>query len=199
VKKLSNARSGPGWAHLAALVPAVLLPLLAVGFTVEPALRLGRIDHEADDLRNELGLNGGGLPSLDRSTAPFDRQAGEMLAAQLRELVPAELDMVEVYGAARVAAETADVVLTSIQVGVDQPIAGVGRHIGARGLSLIGRGSSDRLPLLVRHLRALGFPCEVQNLNLAVRAQADDFVDFQLGLGLFHRAPAFSDANNDID
>lgn len=198
MKQVSNVRHGTGWAHVAVVLPALVLPLLAVGFTVEPALRLRRIDSEAEGLREELGLTGPGLPSRHEELEPLDGQAGQMLARQLRSLVPQSLDTVQVYGAARRAAESCGVSLASIQLGIDTRVDGAGTDLGSRGLNLTGRGSAERLTALVRNVRALGYPCRVEGVQLTT-SSTDDTVQFQLGLGLYHRSPEFSDSGLDLE
>ncbi len=163
MRRLSNANGSPGWAHTLTILPALLLPLLAVGFTVEHVLRLGSLNREVQVLRKKLRFSTPGIPARVRDLELFDRHAGEMLAKQLRQLVPAELDMVAVYGAARRAAEWTDIVLTSIQTGTYEGVDGVGTSIASRGLSLMGRGDVNHLSQIVRNLRGLGFPCEVKS------------------------------------
>lgn len=141
--------------------------------------------------------------AVARDYDPLVRGAAlRQLAAAAVELVPEEIDLVEVFSAVRLAARANGIHLLSIQPVGSTPTA---RSLGEKDvrrvlLSLGGESELERISPFLADLRAAGHPATVRSFTAARPQRGAARFQFQLELGLLQRVdPPSEDAEEDAE
>jgi len=188
-----NLRDGSRFRRALVLVPAVLLPISAMGITTPSYLRY------RDAVSNETAAKEGfayasskqaewkGLGSIESRLASL-----EEMNQMLESLVPDWQEELVVHGAVRDAAQMVGMTLTRIQLSAPERIgeAVLGKVVVEREVSLSAEGTRDGAQRLIDRLRTQGWPTCLHAIDANADHSSRNTYGFELRLGVFHYAPA---------
>jgi hypothetical protein len=189
---LDNFKVGRRWKLLVPLLPAALLPMLALGFSVRPAVEYGTLERALEtararaDLSSELSAFVAGFGEQGPPTERYER-----FLADLAALVPTGFEAADFYERCLRSKRASNVTLGAINVGARRDLAAPVGELSLHEcvVTLQGRARLADLPRLLAELHDHGQPVGVLQCRLEALEDETHLFDFQLELAVYHLAP----------
>lgn len=197
-----NVSRGRSWKRYVPLLPAALLPLGLIGFSLRPAVHYAAlyddlaevrgIESEAERLERIVAAHGeGGLPT----------EQYEALLEAVAKRIPRGFEPTEFYERCIDAARGLDLKLESINAALDVDLAapvGLATTLHSQTVTLQGSGALRDIEHLLVALHRRGQPVGVLQSKLDALAIRGRF-DFQVELAVYHLAPPIALTSDQSD
>lgn len=200
MRSVTNVSRRTRWGLFGLLLCAAAVPVVAVGFSIRPGIRLRAMTGEMGNLERTLAAlpAGGDLEVLSTEQIRLEERSKALdeVMQSLDLLLPHGCDLIELFDDVRGAGRGAGLELQAISPGTTTPLDGSepGMPVASEAtplateLALLGSGELRDLTEFVQLLRASGHPTEVRSLNLSRESSRSTRFRFQLTLGMQHRS-----------